>query len=351
MIDIKQLLQLTIVKNASDLHIVAGYYPSLRINNILVPETTTEVVTAETASSMLLSLLTEEQKENLLANKEMDFSYEMNGYRFRTNLYFEQGKLAGAFRLIPTTIKTIEELGLPQIIHQFSDIHQGLILLAGPAGEGKSTTLASILNEINAKHAKHIITIEDPIEHTYPKMKSIISQRELQQDTHSWSVALRSALREDPDVIFIGEMRDYETIQAAVSIAETGHLVFSTLHTTTSAETVNRIIDVFPSSQQSQIRAQLSTSLAAVISQRLVPDVSGNGRVPINEILINTPAISSVIRDGRIFMIDNILETSEGENMILFEKALAHAYQRGMITKETAHAYALRPNEIKKFVA
>lgn len=350
MLTIQELLHITIDRKASDLHIVPDYYPSIRINNELYAIQIAEIVTKEIAEQMLLSLLNEEQKENLLANKEIDLGYEAHGARFRVNLYFTKGRLAGAFRLIPTQIRTIEELGLPGVFHEFGKYHQGLVLVAGPTGEGKSTTLASIINEINMNSSKHIMTIEDPIEFTYPIGKSIISQRELQQDTHSWNVALRSALREDPDIILVGEMRDYDTIQAALSIAETGHLVFSTLHTTTTAETVNRIIDVFPASQQNQIRSQLASTLRAVVSQRLIPDTTGTTRIPATEVLINIPSVSAVIREGKIFMLDNIIETGEDQKMMLFEKSLARLYHNGQITKDTAYSYALRYNEIKKFI-
>ncbi len=350
MTTIQDLLKITIERKASDLHIVPTYYPSVRINNELYAIQIAEVITKESAEQMLLSILTPEQKENLITNKEIDFGYEAFENRFRVNVYFEKNMLAGAFRLVPSVIRTIDQLGLPPIFHEFTQYHQGLVLVAGPTGEGKSTTLAAIINEINMNAAKHILTIEDPIEFTYKPAKSIISQRELQQDTHSLTLALKSALREDPDIILIGEMRDYDTIQAALTIAETGHLVFSTLHTSTASETVNRIIDVFPASQQNQIRTQLASSLRVVVSQRLVPTMNRDGRVAALEILLNTPAVASVIRDGKIFMLDNILQTSEEQKMMMFEKSLAHLYQTGVISRDTAYAYALRPNEIKKFI-
>lgn len=350
MIEIQQLLQITIDRKASDLHIIPNYYPSVRINSELFSIQLAGVVTKDVSERLLLSILTTEQKENLLANKEIDFGYEAFGNRFRVNMYFTKNTLAAAFRLIPSKIDSIDELGLPPVFHEFVNYRQGLVLIAGPTGEGKSTTLASIINEINMTHAKHILTIEDPIEFTYQSAKSVISQRELGSDTHSLSVALRSALREDPDVILVGEMRDYDTIQAAITIAETGHLVFSTLHTSTASETVNRIIDVFPATQQNQIRTQLASSLKAVVSQRLVPTIDKRGRVAALEILINTPATASVIRDGKIFMLDNMLLTGEDQKMMMFEKALAALYRKGVISKESAISYALRPNEINKFI-
>lgn len=348
--EIQQLLQISIDKSVSDLHLIVGYYPTIRINNDLFPLRQTEVITQELMQKMIFSILSEELKENLMANKEIDFGYDHAGYRFRCNVYYAKGKLAAAFRLIPSKIKTIDELKLPPVFHDFIKFKQGLVLVTGPTGEGKSTTLASMINEINLESAKHIITIEDPIEYVYPAGKSIISQRELHQDTHSWGVALKSVLREDPNIVLVGEMRDYDTIQSVITVAETGHLVFSTLHTGSTPETIDRIIDVFPAHQQNQVRNQLASVLKVVIAQRLVPDVKQEGRLPALEIMMNTKAVSSVIREGKNFMLDNILETSEEGGMILLEKYLLKLYQAGQITKDTALAYSIRPNEIKKFI-
>jgi len=229
-------------------------------------------------------------------------------------------------------------------------MRQGLVLLTGPTGEGKSTTLASLVNEINQKYAKHIITIEDPIEYVYPKYKSIISQRELHQDTHSWTVALKSALREDPDVVLVGEMRDFETISLALTAAETGHLVFSTLHTNSAPESIDRIIDTFPPHQQNQIKNQLAVVLKMVITQRLIPKQNSLERIPAVEILLNNSAVSNSIREGKTFLIPNILETSEDEGSLLFEKNLLNLYRSGIISKETARSYAIRPKEIERFI-
>jgi twitching motility protein PilT len=350
MLDINTLLKLTIERQASDLHLAADYFPTLRINGELYPLKITELVTQENAESMLFSILNPEQKTNLIANKEIDFGFEFSGYRFRGNIYYSKGKLAAVFRLIAANIKTIEDLMLPPIFHHLTQVNHGLVLITGPTGEGKSTTLASMINEINVNQAKNIITIEDPIEYVYPQAKSVISQRELHLDTHSWTVALRSVLREDPDVVLVGEMRDYDTIQAVLTIAETGHLVFSTLHTSTTPEAINRIIDVFPAHQQNQVRSQLSSVLQAVVSQRLIPDSTKTTRVPALEILLNNSAVGSIIRDGKVFLLDNVLETEEKSDMILFEKYLTKLYQRGVITKETAYQYAIREQVIKKFL-
>lgn len=348
--DILTLFKQTVERGASDLHLIAGHPPSIRINNDLYPLRSEAVLTAESIKEMIITLLTEEQKENLLANKEIDFGYDYETSRFRVNAYHSKGAMAAAFRLIGQNIRTIEELGLPPLFHEFATMRQGFVLITGPTGEGKSTTLASIINEINQKYSRHIITIEDPVEYVYPLGRSIISQRELHHDTHSWNVALKSVLREDPDVVLIGEMRDYETIQLALTIAETGHLVFSTLHTASAGETINRIVDVFPSQQQNQIRLQLASVLRGVIAQRLVPRADGNGRIPAIEVLHNISAVASIIRDGRTHLLDNVMETNESQGLYLFEKYLAMLVEKGFITRETAYEYALRPSLIKKFI-
>lgn len=348
--EISELFDTAIKKNASDLHIVAGYYPTIRVNNALYQLTSTALLTDKSTHILLTAILTEEQKENLIANREIDFGYDYQGNRFRCNYYYTKDRLSAAFRLIGDKIKTLEELALPESMYDFAKMNQGLVLITGPTGEGKSTTLASIINEINKNYAKHIITIEDPIEYIYKEGKSIISQRELHQDTHSWSIALRSVLREDPDVVLVGEMRDYETIQAVLTVAETGHLVFSTLHTGSTPEAINRIVDVFPSHQQNQIRNQLSSVLRAVIAQRLLPNFDATKRIPAVEILLNIPAVASVIRDGKNHLLDNIIETEESQGLFLFEKYLSRLYQKGEITKDTALTYAIRGNEIKKFL-
>lgn len=348
--DLSKLLQITIDKKASDLHLVPSYFPTIRINGELFQLTTLEVITPENMEKILLSVLNAEQKEILIANREIDLAYTVNNTRFRVNLYYAQNSLCGSFRYIKARISTLEELGLPAILHQCTDLRQGLILITGPTGEGKSSTLASLVNEINQKYAKHIITVEDPIEYVYPKYKSIISQRELHQDTHSWTVALKSALREDPDVILVGEMRDFETISLALTAAETGHLVFSTLHTNSAPESIDRIVDAFPSHQQNQIRNQLAVVLKMIISQRLIPKLNSTERIPGVEILLNNSAVVNSIRDGKTFLISNILETSENDGSLLFEKNLFQLYRTGLISKETAYLYAIRPKEIARFI-
>lgn len=348
--DIAKLLELTIERNASDLHLVAGSFPTVRVDGVLYQMSTLSILTAQLSQAMLLSILTEEQKENLLANKELDLGYEYKGSRFRVNIYHTRNGWSASFRLIPSKIRTIDELSLPQAFHKLTEYNNGLVLVTGPTGEGKSTTLAAIINEINLKHAKHIITIEDPIEFVYSQGKSIISQRELHQDTHSWNIALRSVLREDPDVVLVGEMRDYESAQLVLTIAETGHLVFSTLHTSSVPETVNRIIDMFPAHQQNQIKTQLAGALQSIVAQRLLPRADAKGRIAALEVLYTTPAVASIIRDGKPFLLESLLQTSEKEGFIYFERDLARLAQEGKITKEVAYAYALRPKELEKYL-
>jgi twitching motility protein PilT len=348
--EISQLFDYVIERQGSDLHLIPGYFPTVRVNSELFQARASEILTEDMTKSLILGILNDEQKENLLANKEIDFGYEYKGQRFRANVYFMMNKLACAFRLIGKDIKTLEELSLPAFFQTLTQYNQGLVLITGSTGQGKSTTLASIINQINMKYAKHIITIEDPIEYVYPSGKSIISQRELHQDTHSWNIALRSVLREDPDVVLVGEMRDYETIQSVLTVAETGHLVFSTLHTGSTPEAIDRIIDVFPAHQQNQVRAQLSSVLRAIITQQLVPNINKSKMLPVVEILLNLPSVSAVIREGRTHLLDNILETSEEQNLILFEKYLVSMYQKGLISQETVLTYAIRPEEVKKLL-
>lgn len=348
--DLSKLLQLTISKKASDLHLVPSYYPTIRVNGELFQLTTLEVLSPENMEKILFPILNQEQKEILIANKELDLAYKLDDSRFRVNLYYAQNLLCGSFRYIQARISSLEELGLPALLHKCTDMRQGLVLLTGPTGEGKSTTLASLVNEINQKYAKHIITIEDPIEYVYPKYKSIISQRELHQDTHSWIVALKSALREDPDVVMVGEMRDFETISLVLTAAETGHLIFSTLHTNSAPESIDRIINTFPPHQQNQIRNQLAVVLKMVITQRLIPKQNSLDRIPAVEILLNNSAVSNSIREGKTFLIPNILETSEDEGSLLFEKNLLSLYRSGIISKETAYSYAIRPKEIERLI-
>ena len=348
--DIKELLQQTIDSGASDLHVLTGVPPTLRIDGILAPLTNFGVMTPEIVSELVSQSATSEQLSRISVDKEIDFSLPFSDKaRFRGNIYTQKGSLAASFRRIPLEIPAIDSLGLPKIVHSFTGLRQGLVLITGPTGHGKSTTLASILNEINANRLCHIITIEDPIEFVFRSQKSIISQREMYSDTHSWQVALRSALREDPDVVLVGEMRDYETIAAALTVAETGHLVFATLHTNSAAQTVDRIVDVFPEEQQKQIRLQLSNVIEAVFSQRLVAGVP-TGRFLAYELMLGTNAIKTTIREGKSHLIDGILETSMEAGMVTLEKTLSGLVREGKITLDSAQSWSLRPELLSRLV-
>lgn len=348
--DIKDLLQLTVDTGASDLHLIVGNSPIIRIEGHLQAVDKAGVLTHEIIHRFLKSILDAEQVTRLEANKEIDFALSFSEKaRFRGNAYTQRGTLAAAFRRIPLDIPTIDALALPSIIHNFTTLRQGLVLVTGPTGHGKSTTLAAALNEINATRAAHIVTIEDPIEFLFRPQKSIISQREMKSDTHSWPVALRSVLREDPDVVLVGEMRDYETIAAALTVAETGHLVFATLHTNSAAQTIDRIVDVFPETQQAQVRLQLSNVIEAVFSQRLLPGVN-NTRVLGYEVMLGTSAIKTSIREGKTHQIDSIIQTSLESGMSTLERSLATLVTAGKLSLETAQSWSLRPEELNRLI-
>jgi len=348
--DIKQLLQYTIDKKASDLHLIVGVPPTIRVDGKLLALTEQGVLTAELISNLLRGVLTTEQIERLSVNKEIDLSLAFSEKaRFRVNVYNQKGSLAGAFRAIPLEIPQLDSLNLPKILHSFTAVNQGLVLVTGPTGHGKSTTLAAMLNEININRSAHIITIEDPIEFVFKPQKSVISQREMHNDTHSWQVALRSVLREDPDVVLVGEMRDYETMAATLTVAETGHLVFATLHTNSAAQTIDRIVDVFPEEQQKQIRLQLSNVLEAVFSMRLLPAITG-GRVPAYEIMTATTAIKTAIREGKTHQIDSIIQTSGEASMNTLDAVLASLVRQGKITLDTAQAHSLHLEELNRLI-
>ncbi len=348
--NIQQLLDLAITRNASDLHLVVGYPPMLRIHGGLSPIAGTPVLTDAEMAALVLSVLTPVQKQVLESTFELDFAISFqNKARFRVNVFKEQNHLASAFRLIPVEIPELESLGLPQVISRLTNLRQGLILVTGPTGHGKSTTLASMINRINMTRRSHIITIEDPIEYVYPKANALISQREMYLDTKTWPNALRAALREDPDVVLVGEMRDYETIASTITIAETGHLVLATLHTNSAAQSVDRIIDVFPENQQPQIRMQLSAVLEAILSQRLIPTIIP-GRVLAAELLLKTPALSELIRSSKTHLIDNLIQTSGELGMINLETSLAKLVKEGKIAMEVAQNYSLRPDLLAKLI-
>lgn len=347
---IQQLLELTIQREATDLHLVVGFPPLLRVYGDLIPIPGTGKISIHEMESFIEPLINREQKELYRTNWELDFSFDYSGMgRFRVNLYRQKGSEAVAFRLIPTKIPTMEELGFTQVISRLTDLKQGFILVTGPTGHGKSTTLASFINKINLSRAEHIITIEDPVEYVYPAGKSLISQREMLTDTKSWSNALRSALREDPNIVLIGEMRDLETIASAMTIAETGHLVLATLHTNSAAQSIDRIVDVFPPHQQTQIRLQLAAILEAIISLRLIPTIVP-GLVLANEILFATPAARNIIREAKTYLIDNLIQTSAELGMISLEGSLARLVKSGRISQETASRFALRPDMLNKLL-
>lgn len=347
---IQELLESTISRNASDLHLLVGSHPSHRINGEIIPISGSEILTKTSIESIILPLLMPYQAQVLSNQWELDFglNYE-NKARFRVNIYKQKGTLAASLRLIPRQIKKLDELGLPVVLSKITELKQGLILVTGPTGHGKSTSLASFINIINQNRNAHIITIEDPIEYTYPEGKSLISQRELNSDTKTWANALRAALREDPDVVLVGEMRDLETIAAAITVAETGHLVFATLHTNSASQTVDRIIDVFPALQQPQIRVQLAAVLEAIISQRLIPSITP-GRVLATELLFANPALRSMIREDKTHLIDNLIQTSAEAGMRSLETSLVQLVREGKISLETAQNYSLRPSLLNKLL-
>jgi len=347
---IHDLLQKTVSAKASDLHLTVGAPPTLRVEGKLLPIQEMKPLSAEQAETLVLSLLNEDQKKRFREERELDFSFSFGDVsRFRANAFYQKGYLSAALRLIPFKIPTLEELNLPKILRDFCKLPQGFVLITGPAGQGKSTTLASMINEINETRGVHVMTIEDPIEYVFESKKALIVQREMYLDTLSWPVALRSALREDPDVVLVGEMRDFETMAAAMTIAETGHLVFATLHTNSAAQTVNRIIDVFPENQQPQIRTQLAASLEGIISQRLISAIGG-GRLPACEVLLATSAVRAVIRDGKTHQIDNIIATSSDLGMVSLNRAFAELVRAGKISLDVAKMRTLNPEELVRMI-
>lgn len=348
--NIKDILNLLIEQNGSDVHLIPGLPPILRVDGDLIPVPGVGEIGPQEMDLLLNPLMNEEQQAAFAAHKEWDFAYQHEDKgRFRINAYLSKGKKAAALRLIPTRIRTLEELGLPKVFETLATKKQGLVLVTGPTGEGKSTSLAALIDRINAQRNEHILTIEDPIEFVYEPKRSIISQREINQDTKDWAIALRSALREDPDVVLVGELRDYETIAAALTVAETGHLVFGTLHTATAAQTIDRIIDVFPAHQQGQIRQQLASTLEAVISQRLLKK-TGGGRIAAFEVMVTNPAIKNLIREGKTYQIDNIIQTTAADGNMLIENSLMDLLRQNLITKDDALRTAFRPDQLQRLL-
>ena len=344
---LNELLLVTAKQSASDLHIAVGRRPTIRVDSVLIPLAKESVLGKEDAEGLVGAMLTETQMKVLAEKRQIDFSYNFEDKaRFRVNVYFQREFVAAALRLIPAEIRTIEELSLAPVLHDFARMNQGFILIVGPAGHGKSTTLAAVLDEVNHTRNDHIITIEDPIEYIFSQARAIVSQREVGNDTHSFADGLRAILRQDPDVIMVGEMRDPETIATAMTAAETGHLVFSTLHTNSASQTIDRIIDSFPPNQQGQVISQLASTLVATVSQRLIPRVGG-GRVPAMEIMLVNPAIRNLIRERKIYQVDLVIETSAQEGMLSLNRSLASLVKRKEISMEQAEAYSLNPSELR----
>ena len=347
---IELLLEECVKRNASDIHLQYGLPPIFRVDGVLVPVSGYTPLTDDIIKNLIFATLDEEQQKIFLKDKEFDYSFAFGDIaRFRVNAFHERGKMAAAFRLIPNKIRNISELGMPTIVETFADYPRGLVLVTGPTGSGKSTTLAALIDKINHEKSCHIITIEDPIEFTHKSQRSVVAQREVHYDTFSFGAALRSVLREDPDVVLIGEMRDLETIQAAITIAETGHLVFATLHTNSAAQSVDRIIDVFPSHQQPQVRTQLSNMLMAICSQRLVPAING-GRVAATEIMVANAGIRALIREGKTYQIDTAIQTGASEGMQTMDKTLAQLVRTNVISYDSAREYAVDINQLNRFV-
>ncbi len=345
----KKLLDEAVSRKASDLHLSVGAPPLLRIDGKLLPIAGEAILTAEDAQKLTKSIMTEIQLDRFTAKRELDFSFGYRSMRFRVNTFFERGNTACALRLIPKDIRTLADLGLPASLERFTLPTQGLVLITGPTGHGKTTTIAALIKHINDSRRSHIVTIEDPIEYLFEHNKSLIQQREVGSDTLSFSRALRSALREDPNIVILGEMRDLETIEAALTVAETGHLVLATLHTNSAAQTADRIIDVFPPHQQPQVRAQLASVLTGIISQRLLPRTSG-GRIAATEILISNAAVRNVIRESKTHQLNNIIQISAAEGMISLDKVLAELVGKGEITIDDALIWASDAKALKSMI-
>lgn len=348
--DIEDLVTIVAEEGASDLHLTAGYHPTLRVNGDLIPIVKKPLLTPEDTMGITMEILNETNRKLFLENKEVDFSFSPEAsMRFRGNAFFQQGMVGMALRLIPRDIRSLEELNLPTSLYDISQRKQGFFLVVGPTGHGKSTTLAALVNKINKERAEHIVTIEDPIEYVFPQERSLIDQREVRFDTKDFSSALKSMFRQDVNVGMIGEMRNAETIGTAVTAAETGHLIFSTLHTNSAAQTIDRIIDSFPANGQRQIRIQLSGSLLGVFSQRLVPRLSG-GLIPAYELLMNNNAVANLIREGRTAEIDVVIETGSEQGMVSLDRSLAELVRASEISIENAYRFCLNPKSLDRLL-
>lgn len=350
-VTLQQLLKTMVEQGGTDLHVTTNSPPQVRINGLLVPLQMPALNAAET-KAMVYSVMTDQQKHRFEENLELDFSFGMKGLaRFRANVFMQRGAAAAAFRTIPWEIKTFQELGLPEVIASLADRPRGLVLVTGPTGSGKSTTLAAMIDKINRERQAHIVTIEDPVEYLHSHKRCLVNQRELGADTKSFPNALRSVLRQDPDVVLIGEMRDLETIESALRIAETGHLTFATLHTNSASQTINRIIDVFPANQQPQVRSQLSLVLEGILCQSLLPHGNGRGRVLAMEVLIPNSGIRNLIREDKIHQIYSMMQTGQAQHgMQTFNQSLATLYFRRQITMQTAMDVSQNPEELQEMI-
>ena len=351
MVSLQKLLAEMSSRSASDLHLTAGIPPQYRVDGSIV-SSGEEVLDPKICEALIYSLLTDEQKKRFENSRELDFSFGISGLaRFRVNVYMDRGVPTAAIRLIPHEILTYDALGLPRVVADFSEGQNGLVLITGPTGSGKTTTLAALIDKINSERPCHIITIEDPIEYVHAHKKAVVNQREVGADTQSFQAALKYVLRQDPDVILVGEMRDLETVQAALTIAETGHLVFATLHTNSTYESINRIVDTFPTNQQKQIMAQLAFVLRGVVTQQLVPRKSGRGRVNVSEVMVCTPAVSALIREGKIHQIYSSMQAGQKFGMQTMNQALYNAYATGKISLSDATSRSPEVQELEQLVA
>jgi len=350
-LDFADLLLEVIERNASDLHLTAGAHPTVRVRGHLQPLVEYPVMTTEQTREIVYSILSNDQRQRLETDWQIDFAYSIpDRARFRVNAYYQRSAIGAAFRLIPTTIKSVDELGLPTVLHDLARRPRGFVLVTGPTGSGKSTSLAAVVDEINATREEHIMTIEDPIEFLHGHKKCIVNQREIGSDAQSFALGLKAALRQDPDVILVGEMRDLETIHTALTAAETGHLVFATLHTQDTPQTIDRIIDVFPAGQQQQVRVQLSVALQGIVTQQLLPTADGAGRIAACEVLLATPAIRNLIREGKTHQIYSSLQTGGNLGMQTMDAALATLVRSGKITQKLAEARSSTPEELRRLL-
>jgi len=350
-IDFADLLMEVVSRKASDLHVTAGAHPTIRVRGRLTPLENYPKLSNSDTREIIYSILNGDQRQRLETNWQLDFAYSIPGHaRFRVNAYFQRGALGAAFRLIPFGMSTVEELGLPSIVHEFARKPRGFVLVTGPTGSGKSTSLAAMIDEINSTREEHIMTIEDPIEFLHGHKKCIVNQRELGADAKSFADALRSALCQDPDVILVGEMRDLETISTALTAAETGHLVFATLHTQDTAQTIDRVIDVFPAHQQGQVRVQMSVALQGIITQQLLPTADGSGRVVACEVLVPNPAVRNLIREGKTHQIYSVLQTSSAAGMQTMDASLATLVREGLISHKLAESRSTTADELNRLL-